>query len=83
MEAIKPPTVNENYEPTEHDEKVLSVLKEGRANPLHIREESDLPKQRINESLERLRSAGWVRKVTRGLYELVEDPRDDEKCQER
>jgi DNA-binding IclR family transcriptional regulator len=68
--------VNREYEPTEHDEQVLSVLQEGRANPLYIREETGLPKQRINDALQRLTSAGWVRKVTRGLYELVEDPRE-------
>ena len=68
--------MNEGYQPTENDEKVLNVLKEGRSNPLYIREESGLTKQRVNESLGRLRSAGWVQKVTRGLYELEEDPRD-------
>lgn len=67
--------MNREYDPTDHDEQVLTVLEEGRANPLYIREETDLPKQRINDSLQRLTSAGWVRKVTRGLYELVEDPR--------
>lgn len=69
--------MNREYEPTEHDEQVLAVLEEGRANPLYIREETELPKQRINDALQRLTSAGWVRKVTRGLYELVEDPRKD------
>lgn len=78
MVAPEPPPVNEEYQPTENDEKVLEVLKEGRSNPLYIREESGLGKQRVNESLERLRSAGWARKVTRGLYELVEDPRADD-----
>jgi len=78
MQAVEGPPVNEEYQPTENDEKVLSVLQEGRANPLYIREESGLAKQRVNESLERLRSAGWARKVTRGLYELVGDPREDD-----
>jgi hypothetical protein len=54
--GMEMPPVNEDYEPTEIDEAVLEVLKEGRANPLHIREKADLPKQRVNESLERLRS---------------------------
>jgi len=76
MKAVQAVGVNEEYAPSENDEKVLKVLKEGRANPLYIREESGVAKQRVNESLDRLRSAGWVRKVTRGLYELVEDPRD-------
>jgi predicted transcriptional regulator of viral defense system len=67
--------VNEEYEPTDADERVLEVLAEGRANPLLIRETTGLRKQRVNDSLDRLTSAGWVRKVTRGLYELVGDPR--------
>ena len=75
MEAAQSEGVHEDYDPTENDEAVLRVLKGGRANPLHIREQSDLAKQRVNDSLERLTSAGWVRKVTRGLYELVDDPR--------
>jgi len=77
MSGIQAARMNEEYEPTENDEAVLGVLKEGRANPLHIREESGLAKQRVNESLQRLQGAGWVRKVTRGLYELVEDPREE------
>jgi len=76
MSGIELARMNEEYEPTDNDEAVLSVLKDGRANPLHIREESGLEKQRINDSLQRLQGAGWVKKVTRGLYELVEDPRN-------
>lgn len=76
--AIRAPDVNENYEPDEHDEQVIEVLKEGRANPLHLREKTELRKQRVNDSLERLQSAGWVRKVTRGLYELAGDPREED-----
>jgi predicted transcriptional regulator len=75
MDRSIPTPVNENYEPTDHDEQVLTVIEEGRANPLHIREETGLSKQRVNDSLDRLCSAGWVKKVTRGLYELVDDPR--------
>lgn len=68
--------MNEEYEPNEHDEEVLSVLKEGRANPRYIRNETGLAKQRVYDSLQRLESAGWVRKIARGLYELVGDPRE-------
>lgn len=60
--------MNREYDSTDHDEQVLTILEEGRANPLYIREETDLPKQLINDSLQRLTSAGWVRKVTHGLY---------------
>lgn len=77
MAVRKTAIVNRDYEPSDHDEQVIQVLKDGRANPLHIREETGLSKQRVNDALGRLRSAGWVLKVTRGLYELVEDPRHD------
>lgn len=73
--AIADQDVNRDYEPTDRDEQIIQVLKDGRANPLLLREETGLEKQRVNESLQRLTSAGWVRKVTRGLYELVDDPR--------
>lgn len=68
--------VNEGYQPNDSDEAVIGVLSvEGRANPYLIREQTDLTRATINESLSRLCAAGWVRKVTRGLYEFVEDPR--------
>ncbi len=69
-------SVNEDYEPADSDEQVLEVLKEGRANPKWIREQTGLKKQRVNDALERLQTAGWVKKLTRGLYELVGDPRE-------
>jgi len=70
--------VNESYEPTDDDDAVLDVLAdEERANPFLIREESGLSKQRVNKSLEQLTAAGWVEKRTRGLYDFVDDPRQD------
>ena len=69
--------VNEDFEPTDRQERVLDVFKnEARANPLRVREVTDLPKQRVNDALGSLVDAGWVRKVNRGLYEFVEDPRE-------
>jgi len=70
--------VNRDYEPDDEDEEqVLAVMRaEGRATPLLIREETDIRKEYISRYLDNLRRAGWVRKVTRGLYEFVEDPRE-------
>lgn len=69
--------VNEDFEPTENQEDVLSVFKEeGRANPLRIRDVTGLEKQRVNDALRSLVDAGWVRRVNRGLYEFVDDPRE-------
>ncbi|APW97808.1 MarR family transcriptional regulator [Halobiforma lacisalsi AJ5] len=78
--------VNENYEPNEREETVLELFKEGkesgepwgRVNPLYLRENSDLDKGQVEYALRNLKNAGWVKQLNRGgLYELVDDPRDD------
>lgn len=56
---------------------VLDVLKEGRANPKWIKEKTGLNDQQVNYALNQLIAAGWVEKLTKGLYELRGDPRDD------
>lgn len=69
--------VNENYSPSDTEEDVLDVLRdERRANPYLIREQTGHGKGAVNTALTQLTSAGWVEKVTRGLYEFVEDPRN-------
>lgn len=71
--------VNRGYEPTENEEAVLDVIREEtRVNPLLVREKTGLGKGNVNTALSNLRAAGWVRRVTRGLYEFVEDPRETE-----
>jgi len=77
--------VNEGYNPTDNEEYILDVLIEdrdkdkpwGRANPLYLREQTGLNKQQVNYALNQLTAAGWVKKITDGLYELVADPRND------
>ncbi|MFC6764359.1 MarR family transcriptional regulator [Natrinema soli] len=77
--------VNENFEPSERQEKLLSVLTEGRdsgepwgyATVKRFTEEADLRKQYVSRELEGLLGAGWVSKPYRGLYRFVEDPRED------
>jgi len=76
--------VNEDYEPSEGEEKVLEVLQQGRgtgepwgrANPLYIREQTELEKGNVEYYLRQLTTAGWIRKLTNGLYEFKEDPRN-------
>jgi len=58
------------------DRAVLAVMIEGRANPYLIREETDLDKGEVNTVLVRLGRAGYVRQVTRGLYEITENGRN-------
>jgi len=69
--------VNEDYDPDSVEDAVIDVLRrEQRANPYLIREQTDgITKQAINNALRNLCAAGWVSKVTRGLYDYVEDPR--------
>ena len=78
--------VNENYSPSEREEKVLHLLKRGResgdpwgrVNPLYIREHTDLDKGQADYALRNLKMAGWVEQLNRGgLYELVKDPREE------
>lgn len=81
--------VNEQHDPTEHEKRVLQVLKEGRESnqpwgyttPSRVAEKFDIPRQRVNEAIRRLEAAGWVTQVEedgksiRGLYVFVADPR--------
>jgi hypothetical protein len=79
------PVPNENFEPTEACEEVLDVFKEGRdsgepwgrANPRYVIDETGMEKPNAEYQLRRLNDAGWITKVSRGLYEFVADPRED------
>jgi len=85
MSTVQPDMVNERYSPTKKDEQILEALKDGRehgdpwgrANPRWLMDETDLSKSNVEFCLRSLRSAGWVRRPSRGLYELVEDPREE------
>ena len=78
--------VNEAYEPTEREERVLALFQEGRGsdapwgrvNPLYVRERTELDKGQVEYALRNLRTAGWIRQVNQGgLYEFVADPREE------
>ena len=77
--AVKSEMVNESYGPNEHEESVLEFLKSepcGRATNRYVREKTGMPAERVDPALNNLEKAGWVRRLTRGFYELVEDPRE-------
>jgi predicted transcriptional regulator len=59
------------------DYDILEVLAEGRANPKLIRDETNLSKGDVNTVLVRLGRTGLVRQVTRGLYEITDDGREE------
>ena len=78
--------VNENYEPNKREKIVVELFTEGResaqpwgrANPLYLRQNSDLDKGEVEYALRNLTNAGWINQLNHGgLYEFVEDPRSE------
>lgn len=83
--------VNKQHTPSEHEKRVLQVLKDGRemnqpwgyTTPSRVAERFEIPRQRVNEAIDRLEAAGWIEQVEengraiRGLYVFVNDPRED------
>ena len=65
----------EDMDLDERDRAVLDVLADGRANPYLIREETGMSKGDVNTVLNRLGRAGYLRQVTRGLYEISDEGR--------
>lgn len=60
----------------ETDEKVISKLEEGRNVPANIAEELGLSRQYVQQRLQRLEEHGHVQNIGRGVYEMIDDPRD-------
>lgn len=58
--------------PTDH--AILERLREGRCTPAYIAANHDYSRQHVRNRLQRLVELGYVDRVHRGLYELVEDP---------
>jgi hypothetical protein len=59
----------------ESDEAILNTLSEGRATPAYLVERTGYSKQTVHNRLNTLTAAEHVRKVTDGLYEIINDPR--------
>ena len=71
---------NEDYDPNEFEEDVIDFIKSepcGRVTNRHVREQTGMSAGRVDPALNNLERAGWIRRLTRGFYELVEDPRED------
>lgn len=77
--------VNESYEPSGEEERILELLKRGRSEgepwgyttPAHVREELGISEGNEGFHLRQLQNAGWIEKVARGFYRFVDDPRED------
>lgn len=68
--------MNISLNPT--DEIVLDYLSEGRVTPSYIAsEEEELESGNVNNRLARLVEHGYVERLDRGLYELIDDPREE------
>jgi hypothetical protein len=82
--------VNEDHRPSPSEETALEVLKAGRessdpwgrATPLLVRERGDVSKSTAEYALRQLHTAGWVTRPVEGLYELVDDPREEQNAGE-
>lgn len=58
-------------------ESILDELHDGRVTPSLVAEATGESRQLMNSRLRDLVMGGHVRKVHKGLYELVDDPRED------
>lgn len=59
---------------TPTQEEVVDVLREGRATPQHIEQNTSIPsKHAVQHHLKELRLADVVEKVNTGLYELNDE----------
>lgn len=59
------------------DESILDILQEGRNAPLNIANRVDFTRQYVQQRLRRLEEHGYVQNIGSGVYELVDDPRDN------
>ena len=59
------------------DRAALDMLRDGRCTPSYIAAEHDYSRQNVQNRLTRLEELGFVHRVHKGLYELIEDPRGD------
>jgi hypothetical protein len=72
--------VNEQYEPNDREQRIVDFISEepgGRVTNRYVREELNMAAERVDPALNNLKKAGWLRRLTRGFYELVADPRTD------
>lgn len=58
------------------DRAILEMLQKGRCTIAYIAEEHGYTRGNVGNQMRRLAEHGHVRRVHKGLYELVEDPRD-------
>ncbi|MDG5761831.1 winged helix-turn-helix domain-containing protein [Natronococcus sp. A-GB1] len=61
----------------EIDDKILNELHEGRNVPSNLADEFGVSRQYIQQRLKLLEAANYVENIGRGVYEIINDPRDE------
>ena len=69
--------VLEDADLNETDRKILAMIAEGRVSPPYVSEELEISREYASERLIRLKEHEHVERISPGLYELVDDPRED------
>jgi DNA-binding Lrp family transcriptional regulator len=59
------------------DKKILEILNEGRNAPSNIANRLDFTRQYVQRRLKRLEEHGHIENIGSGVYELIDDPRDN------
>ena len=67
------PTIQLN----ETDGAILEIVEEARNAPLNVANRLDLTRQFVQQRLRRLEEHGHVQNIGSGVYELMDDPRDN------
>lgn len=69
--------MTEDIEMNPTDQTAIELLSEGRITPSYLAEQHGCTRQNASSRLNRLVEHDYVQRVHRGLYELVEDPREN------
>lgn len=56
--------------------EIIDVMHEGRATPRYLSKQVGESRQLVSKRVRDLQMAGIVTQIDRGLYELVDDPRE-------
>lgn len=68
---------NREYELDELEREIVAILKEEkRVNPLRLRKITGTRKQYVNEALQQLKKAGFVKRINTGLWEYIPEKSD-------
>lgn len=58
--------------------EIIDILQEGRSTPSHLAKRTGESRQLVSHRLRDLIMADYVQRIHKGLYELIEDPREED-----